>query len=229
MRFFASKKKSKGKKRLIFLFFTVLILIFGGVYYVLWILRPGVLSMAKSRASEIATTEINRVVSERLKSENITVSDIVTFTYKENGDIAALSGNVATISKLKSDLALEVTHAINAISDSELKIPLGTLSGVDIFYGTGLKIPVKIAPYGYAVADIKIKFYDTGINQTVFEVEAEISAKVSVLIPTVGESQKITTTVPVVSAVIVGDVPESYTNVERHGEDFEDDVLEVLE
>lgn len=229
MRLFASKRKSKGKRGLVLFLFTALIFVFWGLYYLLCILRPGVLSMAKSRAAEIATTEINRAVSKKLKSENITVSDIVTFTYKENGDIAALSGNVATISRLKSDLAIEVTNAINALSESDLKMPLGTLSGVDIFYGTGPKIPIKIVSYGYAVADIKTKFYDTGINQTIFEVEAEISAQVSVLIPTVGKSQKITTTVPVVSAVVVGDVPESYTNVERHGEDFEDDVLEVLE
>ena len=229
MRFFSSKSKLKGKKGPAFMLIIALVLIFFGGYYVLCILRPQVIAMAKSRAKEIATIEINRAVSQKLKSENITVSDIVTFTYKENGDISALSGNVAAISQLKSDLAIEVTNAINAIAESNLQIPLGTLSGVDIFYGTGPKIPVKVIPYGYAVADIDTKFYDSGINQTIFEVEASISAKVSVLIPTVGESQKITTTVPVVSAVIVGDIPESYTNVERHGEEIEDDVLELLE
>ncbi|MBO5733935.1 MAG: sporulation protein YunB, partial [Clostridia bacterium] len=123
----------------------------------------------------------------------------------------------------------EVTEALNGISESQLSIPLGTLSGTDIFYGVGPRVPIKIVPYGYAVADIETRFYDTGINQTAFEVVAKVHANVSVLMPTIRQSMKITASVPVASAVVVGDVPDSYTNVERHGLDYEDDVLELIE
>ena len=228
-RFLSATKKSKRRAGILILLAGVLVLLILGAYYIFNILRPGVVAMAKSRASEIATMEINRVVSEKLKEENIAFSDIVTFTYKENGDIASLSGNVAYASRLKSDLALEVTEAIKSISESELYIPLGTLSGVDILYGTGPKVPLKIVPYGYAVADINTDFRDAGINQTVFEVTAEVSAQVSVFMPTIGENQKISTSVPVVSAIVVGDVPDSYTNVDREGLEYEDDVLDLLE
>jgi len=188
-----------------------------------------VTALAKSRAKEIATTTVNRAVSEKLESENISVSDIVEFTYSNDGKITAASGNVARISKLKSDLALSVTEAIKSIPESELSVPLGSLSGVDILYGTGPKIPLTISPYGYAVADIKTRFSHEGINQTIFEVEASVTADVAVFMPTIRTSQKISATVPVISAIIVGDVPDSYTNVERHGEEYEDDVLELLE
>lgn len=227
--FLSATKKSKRRAGMLLLFAGVLVMLVLGAYYFFRILRPGVVTMAKAKAAEIATMEVNKAVSEKLIEENITFSDIMTFTYKENGDIASLSGDVARVSRLKSDLAIEVTEAIKSISESSLYIPLGTLSGVDILYGTGPKVPLKIVPYGYAVADIKTDFRDAGINQTIFEVTAEVSAKVSVFMPTVGENQAITASVPVVSAIVVGDVPESYTNVDRQGYEYEEDVLELAE
>jgi len=224
----ASKKSKRRAGFLIFLMIVLFLLALGG-YYVLCILRPSVISMAKSRANEIATLEVNKVISRKLKSEDIDFSDIISFTYTQDGDIAALGSNVSYVSALKSDLAIEVTEALNGISESQLSIPLGTLSGMDIFYGTGPRVPLKIMPYGYAVADIETRFYDSGINQTAFEVVAHVHANVSVLMPTIRQGMKITASVPVASAVVVGDVPDSYTNVERHGEEFEDDVLELIE
>jgi len=222
-------KKNLRRAAWIFVLGISFVLVIFGVLYCLYSLRPGVTALAKSRAKEIATTTVNRAVSEKLESENISVSDIVEFTYSNDGKITAASGNVARISKLKSDLALSVTEAIKSIPESELSVPLGSLSGVDILYGTGPKIPLTISPYGYAVADIKTRFSHEGINQTIFEVEASVTADVAVFMPTIRTSQKISATVPVISAIIVGDVPDSYTNVERHGEEYEDDVLELLE
>ena len=77
--------------------------------------------------------------------------------------------------------------------------------------------------------DISTKFSHEGINQTIFEVEAEVTADVSVFMPTIRTSEKVCAKVPVISAIIVGDVPQSYTNVDRHGEEYEDDVLELIE
>ena len=227
--FINTSKKSKRRASFLIFFVVILLMLVLGGYYVLCILRPSVILMAKSRANEIATLEVNKVISRKLKSEDIDFSDIITFTYTQEGDIAALGSNVSYVSALKSDLAIEVTEALNGISESQLSIPLGTLSGTDIFYGVGPRVPIKIVPYGYAVADIETRFYDTGINQTAFEVVAHVHANVSVLMPTIRQSMKITASVPVASAVVVGDGPDSYTNVERHGLDYEDDVLELIE
>lgn len=228
-RFLGISKKTTLRVAWVLFFGVVIVVLTVGMVYCLCSLRPSVTALAKSRAKEIATITINRAVVEKLKAENIQVSDIVSFTYAENGKITAASGNVARISELKADLALSVTEAIKSISESKLSIPLGSLSGVDIFYGTGPKIPLTITPYGYATADIRTKFSHEGINQTIFEVEAEVTADVSVFMPTIRTGERISASVPVISAIIVGDVPQSYTNVERHGEEYEDDVLELLE
>lgn len=223
---FGKSKKTAGIILGILLFFTVVVF---SLFYTLYILRPAVISMAKSRAKEIGIMTLNKVVAEKLKNENINVDDLIEYKYDANGKIASLSGNVITASKLKSELAIEATDAIRNISKSEIGLTLGSLSGVDILYGIGPTIPVEIKPYGYADADIKTKFHQEGINQTAFEIVAQISADVHILMPTISKSEKITTSVPMASAVIVGDVPSSYTNVDRDGYDYEDDVLQLAE
>lgn len=226
---FSGADKSKKIVRLFLLLTIALIIISISFFYIISVLRPSVTNMARARAKQIGVMTINRVVAEKLKKENIDISDIIDFTYSENGKISALSSNVSVATKLKSDLAIEVTEALNKISESDIGITLGTLSGIDILYGTGPVIPIKIKPYGYADANIKTKFHEEGINQTAFEVVAEISSNVSVLMPSIRKSETIKTSVPIVSAVIVGDVPQSYTNVDRDGNEYEDDVLQLKE
>lgn len=221
--------KSRKRATVFFLLTVFLISVLTLLCYGFYILRPNVVSMAKSRAKEIATLKINSAVSEKLQKENFSTDNIVKFSYNESGEIVSATSDVAYASKLKSDLAIEVTEAIRAISKEELLTPLGSLSGIDILYGMGPDIPIEIKPYGYAVADIKTNFYDAGINQTAYEVTAEITASVSVLMPTVHSGVSVSTSVPMVTAVVVGKVPQNYTNVERHGEEYEDDVLELLE
>ena len=197
--------------------------------YIFYVLRPSVVSIAKARANEIGVMTINRIVSEKLEKEKIDESKLLEYTYDENGKISSVSSNVSLASKLKSELAIEATEAISKITKSEIGISLGTLSGIDILYGSGPVYPIKISPYGYANADIKTRFHEEGINQTAFEIVAEISADVFILMPTIKKSEKISTTDPIVSAVIVGEVPGSYTNVDRDGYEYEDDVLQLAE
>jgi len=228
-RILSTSKKSKKIACLILTFSLFLIIGFVSLCYVFCVLRPSVVDMARSRAKEIGILTLNRVVAEKLKKENVDINKLIDYTYDESGKISSLSSNVAVATKLKSELAIEATEAIRQIKKSQVGITLGTLSGIDILYGTGPIIPIEIRPYGYAQTDIKTRFHEEGINQTAFEIVAEVSADVSVLMPTIRKSEKITTSVPIASAVIVGDVPSSYTNVDRDGYEYEDDVLQLAE
>ena len=128
-RYLSASKRSK-KMAGIFLaclfFFTCTVL---SLFYTLYILRPAVISMAKSRAKEIGIMTLNKVVTEKLEKENINADDLIEYTYDANGKISSLSSNLTTATKLKSELAIEVTDAIRNISKSEIGLTLGTLSG----------------------------------------------------------------------------------------------------
>ena len=192
-------------------------------------LRTSATKMAKSRAKEIALLTVNRAISEKLSQSNITYSDFVSFTYSADGNITSAQNNLSKISKHSADLAIDIGEAIRGMSKENLSIPIGTLSGVDVLYGMGPDIPLEIKPYGDASAELKTKFYSAGINQTRFEVTAEVSAEISVLMPTIRTAERVKTDVPVISTVVVGAVPDSFTSVDRQGYEFEEDVLELAE
>ena len=46
--------------------------------------------------------------------------------------------------------------------------------------------------------------------------------------PTVSGADTVETEIPVVQTVIVGKVPESYINIDRMGEAYEGDVMDLL-
>lgn len=222
-------RKRKKVSRGLWLVVLISILMIVGVFYTLGSIIPNVRKLAVNHAKQIAVITVNEHIAKKLREENIDYDSIVKFTYANDGKIRAVSNNISTVNILKSELAQEVTKAIASLDTSEISLPLGTLSGIDFLYGTGPFLPVSIKPYGYADADITTDFRSSGINQTIFEVTANISADVSVLMPMMKNGAKIETSIPVISTVIVGDVPGSYTNVERYGEEFEEDVLQLAE
>ena len=196
--------------------------------YTVSVIRPAFASLAENRAKQIALRTINETVVELFSNEQTDYHDIVEFERNNDNSINAVKSNLANISKLKSELNLEILKKIDKKDSSELSVPLGSLMGNDLFAGLGPSISFKIKPYGSAVTDISTDFTDAGINQTKLDVTVKVNADFSVLMPTMRKKSSVETTVPIISTVIVGDVPENYTNIEREGLAYEDDVLEVV-
>lgn len=197
--------------------------------YVLSVMRPAFASLAESRAKELAARTINEAVSQKFAREETKYGDIVEFERTGDNKINAVKSNLAGISKLKADLNLEIQQKISELNGTRLKIPIGSLMGNDIFAGCGPELSFKIKPYGTVDTDIHTDFTEAGINQTKLDVTVFVRADVSVLMPTMRKKSTVETTVPIIQTVIVGEIPGSYTNVDRDGYQFEDDVLQLAE
>lgn len=196
--------------------------------YMLSVMRPAFVSLAENRAKELALQTINEAISQMF-SQKSEYSDIVEFERTEGNKINAVKSNLAGVSKLKSDLSLDILQKITELDQNQLKVPLGSLMGSDIFAGCGPELSFQIKPYGTVVTDIHTDFTEAGINQTKCDVTVSVKADMSILMPTVNKKSTVETTVPIIQTVIVGDIPESYTNVDRDGYQFEDDVLQLAE
>ncbi len=221
--------RNSGKNiRTLILFFLPLSLL-SLFFYTVSVIRPAFSSLAENRARQIALRTINETVMETFADSKTDYDDIVSLERGAENEIYAVKSNLANISKLKSELNLEILKKIAEKESSDLSVPLGSLMGNDLFYGVGPSITFKIKPYGSVITDIKTDFTDAGINQTKLDVTVTVKAEFSVLMPTIRKKSTVETTIPIISTVIVGDVPETYTNIEREGLAYEDDVLEVLQ
>lgn len=204
-------------------------IVIGCFWYLLVAIRPAFIILAENRAKELALYTIHQTVTETMGTDSATHREIVEFTYTADNRINAVNSNLAGISRLKSDLNLNIMQKISAMDSDTLKIPLGSLLGSELFSGLGPTISFSVKPYGTAITDIRTDFTEAGINQTKLDVTVDVSADLSILMPTVRKKSRVETSVPIIQTVIVGDIPDSYTHVDRDGYEFEDDVLELAE
>lgn len=187
------------------------------------------ISLAETEAQHIAQRAANDAILKMFAKNGVSYSDVVVFEKGEDGKIVAAKSNLEGVNRLKAELTTMIQDYITEIDTAEITIPLGTVMGTDILAGIGPRFSVDFVPYGVTEVDFISNFENAGINQTRLTVDLSVKTDVGLVMPTASAGASVETTVPVIQTVIVGDVPDSYTNVERDGYEFEDDVLELAE
>ena len=86
---------------------------------------------------------------------------------------------------------------------------------------------IRISSIGSVETDLKSEFSSQGINQTLHRVFLDVKCKVAILTPFQDIEKEITNQVLLIENVIVGNIPDTYYNLE--GLNPESDALEVIE
>ncbi len=177
-------------------------------------LRPIIRDYSYSRAVYLATSTINDAVNEEISNSGVEYNDLIYLEKDDTGRVTALHTNIVKINKLKASVTNYVIDKLNELDTSPLSIPLGTISGIDMLSGMGPIIQIKVVPLGQATAAFGSEFTSAGINQTRHSITMQVSATVTIMLPRESIETEVTTHVDVAETVIVGVVPDSYTNVD---------------
>lgn len=223
------KNHYKRRKRTGLILISVL-LMFGISVFMLYEtrIRPIIVRVASARAQSVATSTINDAINRIIESEGVNYAHLTIFERDAQNRISAVCANAAEINRLKAAIALGVQEKMRKIDEMVLKIPLGTLLSDGFLTGYGPRIPVRLTSIGRAEVDIEDSFHEAGINQTRHEIHLSVTAKISVLIPGGAGETEIHTAIPVAQAVIVGEVPQSFTSVTGVNGEPQDNVLNML-
>lgn len=92
--------------------------------------------------------------------------------------------------------------------------------------GRGPDIPIKMSTVGNVETDLVSQFSEAGINQTLHRIYLNVSCKVTILTPFNSIEENITNQVLIAEAVILGDVPSTYYNLNGLKSD---DLIELVE
>lgn len=106
------------------------------------------------------------------------------------------------------------------------QLNLELLLGTKILSGRGPDIPIKMATVGNVETDLVSQFSQAGINQTLHRIYLNVSCKVTILTPFDTIDQNITNQVLIAEAVILGEVPSNYYNLNGIKSD---DLIELIE
>jgi len=209
-RFRRNNKRSRVRI-VIFMIFVAIILMFAWFNIAL---VPVLKTSATYKAKVLAINTINNAVGEVLEKDNITYDKLMTFEKDTNGDITALNANTIQINLLKYDIVKEVINEISAVGGSEIKIPIGTVVGGQLFTGRGPNIHIRFLPIGNVDSEITSTFSSAGINQTRQQIMLNVKVDLTVLISSYNVSTHVENNFCIADSVIVGSVPGSYTVVD---------------
>ena len=140
-----------------------------------------------------------------------------------------MQSDLFEVNSLKTEIALDIQQKIAEASKADFKIPSGSLTGIDFLAGTGPYINFNLMPYGSAQVDFISSFETAGVNQTRLMVNLNVKTNFALLMPTVNTSCAVENTVPLFQTIVVGEVPESFFNVDRADESLIDDALDMAQ
>ena len=175
--------------------------------------------LALARINDAASNVINEAVNAQISQGNIQYDDLVTLQRDTSGTITALTTNMQTMNQLKSQLLLMLDEKVHEISDDEISVPTGNLTGILLLSGRGPQIPVKIVTVANSDAVFNGEFSDAGINQTHHRIMLTVALDLVILLPSGTVTDHVETDVCVAETVLLGRVPESYTYFNSVGQD----------
>lgn len=166
----------------------------------------------KEKVKEIATNITNIQSSNILAKKNY--GNIVELVKDDNGNVTLIKSNVVVINEIASDIAVAIQTDLSKLESEKIAIPVGALSGINFLSGIGPNIEIKVVPAGNIKTDLKSEFLSTGINQTMHRIYLELQCQVKILTPFSRIDETITNQVLLVETVVMGEIPETYYNLE---------------
>ena len=90
----------------------------------------------------------------------------------------------------------------------------GSFTGVKLLAGRGPGVNIVISSIGNVETDLRSEFTSKGINQTLHRVYLQVDCEVSILTPFKDLDKKISNQVLLLENVIVGQIPNTYYNIQ---------------
>lgn len=185
-------------------------------------LSQTMLDMAFARAYSMAVETINRAVKE-VTAQGITYEELIYAQTDAQGRISMLRANTMRMNELAARTALLAEEELNSAENQFVEIPLGAALGVRFLSGFGPRLEVQILPVGAVHTSFDTEFETAGINQTRHKIFLNLRATVSLIVPTGSQLVEVTSTVPIAESIIVGEVPDSFVDVNN-----EEDMLNLI-
>ena len=152
---------------------------------------------AGNKAKIIANLVINENVYKTLNDLQITYSDLMKINCDGEGTVTSVEYDTVTIAKLKSNLTTNIQKGIGEKKSVTIDVPVGTLTGNQFLNNRGPSI----------------KIISAGINQTLHQITLKITSDIYFVMPWYRTTGNFESEFTIAETVIVGKVPEAYTNV----------------
>jgi sporulation protein YunB len=218
------KNKNEYKLKKCIKIITILVIAVLVVKVIINAVNPIIEERCKSLANTISTRICNEQATKVMA--NYEYDDFCKIIKDENDNIKMISVNMITINKIISDIPIYILDELNKEENNTFNIRLGSITGSKILSGIGPNIKIRMMTDGEIETDLRTEFVEAGINQTMHRIYLNIKCKISILTPYNVIKDEIDNQVLLTEGVIVGNIPDTYYNLEGLNAD---QILETIE
>ncbi|MDI6601149.1 MAG: sporulation protein YunB [Thermoanaerobacteraceae bacterium] len=205
---------SSGQMRVnrFFIYFLLIIILISLIFlFIEERIRPTVVTIGQAKARAIATEIINNAVKDALGYDGY--KDLFYVSTDNNKRVAMVEPNTVKINNLVASTVDLVQKRLNELDTTDSYIYFGSIFNSQLFANVGPKINLKLYPVGSVSVDYRTTFDKAGINQTRYMLELIVNVKMQIVAPFISNSVDVSNNVPIAEMIIVGDVPQSYIDV----------------
>lgn len=166
--------------------------------------------LAQTQVRNTTSDLINDAIDRQIEDGRIQYDRMIYFEKDLDGRITALKTNMSEVNRLKTDILNLINDEILALSTDDLGVPLGSIFLPELLSGRGPSIPVEILAIRNSDASFSSSFSAAGINQTLQQLNMQVSVDVTILVLGQTHSYTVSSQVVVAETIIVGDVPDTY-------------------
>ena len=201
-------RNNHHKKRKVIITFLVFIVVSVFIYIDIC-LRPVIITVAQYRIQSLISKAVNNAIITVMEQTQYTYDDLVDIVFDSNNEIVSVNYNSLHINKLRSELVKTTIEETQKIPVTNVYIPIGNITSIDILQNKGPKLKFTITPSSYVEADMDSVFQNTGINQINHQIFITIKVTANALIPNYSTSVYSENKVCVAETVIIGKVPNT--------------------
>ncbi len=176
-----------------------------------WKISPLLQSYASATLENRVTKLVDRIIAQDIEDGTVDYSAILILEKNDQGQITALKSNLGEANRLRARVITGLAEQLSQEEVTTFGIPVGNLTGISLFSSRGFQIPVEVQSVSTVSAEFESNLTPAAVNQTHYRLNLRVSVNVSLLIPGGLRVIPVETTVTVAEAVLLGQVPESYT------------------
>ena len=169
-----------------------------------------ILEISSVEAKERSSEAINEALYNSIINIETDAEDF--FIYTPEGTYSA---NMFLINSLSATISSYISEYMKEKSKIQIEIPFGMLTGIDMLSNMGPDLKIYIKPSGAVNINTKSEVVSAGINQVNYKIYFDVEMESKIVMPLKEQSVKFRKEILIVDAVIRGDIPEAYLNVDQ--------------
>lgn len=230
------RKKRKKNTLLIIIIITICIIASVSLFIKYYSTKavPILKSYAQSEVKKLTILIINKSITKQLY--NIDTEEIFTVVYNDKGEITLIDFNSKASSKILSAITSLVELNLRAVEEGKIdmlelpdnslsdynmdllekgiivNIPWGIVTGSNLLYNLGPKIPVKLSLVGDVSTGFNTEVVEYGINNALLKLMIDIKVDTKIILPIISDQITIDCSIPIAMKVVQGTIPNYYIN-----------------